>query len=52
LLDTLPQTILLVTHDVAFAARLTHRAVFFDHGRIVAAGPIQTIVRENRWTLD
>jgi cobalt/nickel transport system ATP-binding protein len=52
LLDGLPQTILLVTHDVAFAARLTHRAVFFDHGRIVADGPIQTIVRENRWTLD
>jgi len=52
LLDSLPQTLLLVTHDVAFAARLTRRAVFFDHGRIVADGPIQTIVRESHWTLD
>ena len=52
LLDGLPQTILLVTHDVAFAARLTRRAVFFDHGCIVADGPIQTIVAGSRWSLD
>lgn len=51
LLEGLPQTIILVTHDVAFASRLTHRAVFFDRGRIVADGPIETIVREHRWSL-
>jgi cobalt/nickel transport system ATP-binding protein len=51
LLEGLPQTIILVTHDVAFASRLTHRAVFFDRGRIVADGPIETIVQEYRWSL-
>ena len=52
LLDGLSQTILLVTHDVAFASRLTHRAVFFERGRIVADGPIETIVHANRWALE
>jgi cobalt/nickel transport system ATP-binding protein len=52
LLEGLPQTILLVTHDVAFAARLARRAVFFERGRIVADGPIQSIVSDYRWSLD
>jgi len=50
LLEGLPQSLLLVSHDVAFAARLARRAVFFDQGRIVADGPIDEIVRRFHWT--
>lgn len=49
LLEGLPQSLLLVSHDVAFAARLAKRAVFFEQGRIVADGQIDEIVRRFRW---
>ena len=49
LLEGLPQSLLLVSHDVAFAARLAKRAVFFEQGRIVADGPIDEIVRRFGW---
>jgi len=52
LLDGLSQTILVVTHDVAFASRLAHRAVFFERGRIVDDGPLDAVVRAHRWALD
>lgn len=50
LLAGLPQSLLLVTHDVTFAARLARRAVFFERGRIIADGPIDEIVHEFGWT--
>jgi cobalt/nickel transport system ATP-binding protein len=49
LLEGLPQSLLLVSHDVAFAARLAKRAVFFEQGQIVADGPIDEIVRRFGW---
>lgn len=49
LLNTLPQTKLLVTHDVAFARALATRAVFFDRGRAVASGPFDEIVSRFDW---
>jgi len=50
LLAGLPQSLLLATHDVVFAAQLAQRAVFFDRGRIIADGPIDQVVQEFRWT--
>jgi len=51
LLRGLPQAKLVVTHDAAFARALCPRAVFFDHGRIVADGPIDGIIRRFDWDL-
>jgi cobalt/nickel transport system ATP-binding protein len=51
LLKGLPQAKLVVTHDAAFARALCPRAVFFDHGRIVADGPIDDIIRRFDWDL-
>jgi cobalt/nickel transport system ATP-binding protein len=49
LLSTLPQAKLLVTHDVAFARALATRAVFFEHGRAAASGPVDEIVTRFDW---
>jgi cobalt/nickel transport system ATP-binding protein len=49
LLQTLPQAKLIVTHDAAFAAALTQRAVFFEQGRIIEDGPIASIVDKYKW---
>lgn len=49
LLSSLPQAKLLVTHDVAFARALATRAVFFEHGRAIATGPIDEIVSRFDW---
>jgi cobalt/nickel transport system ATP-binding protein len=49
LLRGLPQSLLVVTHDVGFAAQLAQRAVFFDHGRIIADGPLETIAQRFQW---
>jgi cobalt/nickel transport system ATP-binding protein len=49
LLGRLPQAKLIVTHDAAFACALAHRAVFFQKGRIVAAGPAGEIVTRFGW---
>lgn len=38
-LDSLPVTRLVVTHDLPFAARTCDRAVVMDRGRVVADGP-------------
>ncbi|GIU80466.1 MAG: putative ABC transporter ATP-binding protein [Bryobacteraceae bacterium] len=51
LLKELPQAKLVVTHDAAFARALCPRAVFFDHGRIVADGPIDDLIRRFGWDL-
>ncbi len=50
LLRELPQAKLVVTHDTRFAAALASRAVFFEHGKIAADGPIEEIVQRFDWT--
>jgi cobalt/nickel transport system ATP-binding protein len=46
LLAPLPQTMLVVTHDLPFAAQLCERAVVLSAGRIVADGPCLDILRD------
>jgi cobalt/nickel transport system ATP-binding protein len=49
LLAGLPQASILVTHDTAFARRLTGDAAFFQDGKIVARGPIDEIIGTFNW---
>jgi cobalt/nickel transport system ATP-binding protein len=49
LLASLPQAIILVTHDTGFARRLTSDAAFFEEGKIVARGDINGIIQRFRW---
>ncbi len=49
LLDSLPQTRVIATHDIQFARSLCARAVFFDRGRIVCDGPVDRVLAEMRW---
>ena len=46
MLDRLPQTLLVVTHDLPFAAELCERAVVLSGGRIVADGRCLDILRD------
>lgn len=43
-LDRLTETMLIVTHDLPYAAQLCRRAVILDDGRVVADGPIGDIL--------
>lgn len=45
LLRTLPQAVLIVTHDLPYALELCARAVIMNEGRVVADGPTRTILR-------
>jgi cobalt/nickel transport system ATP-binding protein len=49
LLRGLPQAKIVVTHDVAFAAALAQRAVFFEKGFIAGEGTVRDIVRRFGW---
>ncbi len=49
LLGTLPQAMILVTHNREFAAHLTENAAFFENGRIVARGPIHAVAEQFGW---
>jgi ABC-type cobalt transport system, ATPase component len=49
LLRGLPQSKLVVTHDVEFARSLATRAVFFDKGRIIGNGPTGRIIEQFHW---
>ncbi|HET8548299.1 MAG TPA: ABC transporter ATP-binding protein [Bryobacteraceae bacterium] len=49
LLRTLPQAKVVATHDVPFARAVATRAVFFDSGRIVAAGEVDALVERFEW---
>jgi len=49
LLRELPQSKLIVTHDVEFARSLATRAVFFEKGRIVGEGPAGRIIEQFQW---
>lgn len=51
LLETLPQSKIIVTHDTWFVRALATRAVFFENGRITAEGPVDTIVRRFSWEI-
>ena len=44
ILDSLPMTTLMVTHDLPYALQLCRRAVLMNRGRIVADGPIGTLL--------
>jgi cobalt transport protein ATP-binding subunit len=46
LLAGLDLTLLLVTHDLPYALQLCHRAVVLDEGRVVADGPIRTVLAD------
>jgi energy-coupling factor transporter ATP-binding protein EcfA2 len=49
LLEELPQSMILVTHDAAFAARLAGEAAFFERGRIAARGCVKEIAARFGW---
>jgi cobalt/nickel transport system ATP-binding protein len=51
LLDSLPQSKVIATHDANFAARLSKRAIFLESGRLIADGDLRTIVRDFNWNL-
>jgi cobalt/nickel transport system ATP-binding protein len=45
-LQTLEATMLLVTHDLPYAAQLCDRAVVIDHGRVVADGDTRSVLAD------
>ncbi|WP_422748218.1 energy-coupling factor ABC transporter ATP-binding protein [Mycobacterium sp. WMMD1722] len=47
-LRSLPATMLIVTHDLPYAAQLCERAVVMDGGRVVADGPVGTILADSQ----
>jgi cobalt/nickel transport system ATP-binding protein len=49
LLAELPQAKILVTHDIPFAQAISHRALFFQDGRIVDRGPVEEIAARFGW---
>jgi cobalt/nickel transport system ATP-binding protein len=49
LLQKLPQTKLIATHDVKFAAAMSNRAIFLENGHIVADGEVKEIAQRFDW---
>ena len=49
LLNTLPQTKIVATHDVGFAHALGRRAVFLDKGRVIADGEVTSLAEQFAW---
>jgi cobalt/nickel transport system ATP-binding protein len=49
LLRELPQAKIVVTHNIRFAQAVCDRAVFFEHGTIAAAGPVEELVARFEW---
>jgi cobalt/nickel transport system ATP-binding protein len=49
LLGRLPQAKVIATHDADLARALADRAVFFEHGRIVAEGPVEELIERFGW---
>lgn len=50
LLRALPQSKIVVTHDVPFAAAVAQRAVFFEKGTVAGEGPVLEVARRFGWT--
>ena len=46
LLNTLPQTLVIATCNMHFAATVCQRAILIDAGKIIADGPIETIITD------
>lgn len=52
LLESLPQTMLIATHDLPLAARLASRTVVMQRGRITASGPSRQILADESLLLE
>ncbi len=48
LLNQLPQTLLIATHDLDLARRICPRALILDRGRLIADGPSETLLADER----
>ena len=46
LLDAMPQTMIVSTHDLLMVKELLPRMVILDHGRVVADGPSDVLLRD------
>ena len=46
-LATLPATMLVVTHDLPYAAQLCDRAIILDHGRVVADDTVTAVLSDS-----
>jgi cobalt/nickel transport system ATP-binding protein len=51
MLRNLTQSKILITHDASFARALSTHAVFFEKGRVVAAGPVAEIIERFHWDM-
>jgi cobalt/nickel transport system ATP-binding protein len=49
ILSSLPQAKLIVTHDVDLARTLASRAAFFEKGKIVSTGDVESIIERFQW---
>ncbi|HEX4748033.1 MAG TPA: ABC transporter ATP-binding protein [Bryobacteraceae bacterium] len=49
LLNKLPQSKIVATHDVSFAEAVSERAVFLENGRIVADGSVRDVASRFGW---
>lgn len=50
ILNALPMTKILITHDAQFALKTTQEAVFFEKGQIVARGATQEVIERYEWS--
>jgi cobalt/nickel transport system ATP-binding protein len=50
LLKSLPQSKIIVTHDILFAKALATRAIFFSGGKIAGEGSVDEIVQRFDWS--
>ncbi len=51
LLETLPQTLLIATHDLDLVERMTDRMIIMNSGRIVADGPSKMLLKDENLLL-
>jgi cobalt/nickel transport system ATP-binding protein len=52
LLETLPQTLLIATHDLSLVERLTGRMIIMNSGKIVMDGPSKTLRQDEKLLQD
>jgi cobalt/nickel transport system ATP-binding protein len=52
LLQTLPQTLMIATHDLDLVELLTERMIIMNNGRIVADGPARLLLKEEELLLE